>query len=261
MFSNLRLLALLAVAGLSVPALGAAECSARSKAHPVPLLELYTSEGCSSCPPADRWLSQLVPTARAGSVVPLALHVDYWDYIGWKDRFSQPQFSARQRQMSKLQRLPIVYTPQLLLNGRDFRNWSSPGALEAEIKSREALPAKAEIALTLQAGTPGELVIHARVNTGQPDAVFQVVVYENNLSTTVKAGENSGALLRHDFVARTWLGPFPVKSGESWRANIRLDPGWKPGDLGVAAFIQDVSSGEVLQALAMPLCTGVANGR
>ena len=101
-----------ATALLSV-SVNAAECVARAETVSVPLVELYTSEGCSSCPPADRWLSQQVP----GRFVPLALHVDYWDYIGWRDRFAQARFGQRQRDMVNRGGGRVVYTPQVMLSG------------------------------------------------------------------------------------------------------------------------------------------------
>src|SRR5512139_200416 len=114
------LFALLALAAASAQAM---QCSARSPATTTALVELYTSEGCDSCPPADRWLSSLGAKGYAPDrVVPIALHVDYWDYIGWKDPYARQAFSARQRKMAALARASLVYTPQVLLQGRDFRD-------------------------------------------------------------------------------------------------------------------------------------------
>ena len=99
-----------------------AACTATSPAHTLALTELYTSEGCDSCPPADKWMSGLAARGLGpDKVVPLALHVDYWDYIGWKDVFAQPQFTERQRMLSRLSGSTFVYTPQVVVAGRDFR--------------------------------------------------------------------------------------------------------------------------------------------
>src|SRR3954469_25856231 len=98
------------------------KCTARSGDKTAALVELYTSEGCDSCPPADRWLSSLGAQGYAPDrIVPIALHVDYWDYIGWKDPYAHAAHSARQRKMARLARAAMVYTPQVLLQGRDFR--------------------------------------------------------------------------------------------------------------------------------------------
>lgn len=100
----------------------AAECAVTSGSQRVAVLELYTSEGCDSCPPADKWISELpAKKLNVDRVVPLAFHVDYWNQLGWIDPFSQPVFSARQRQHSKRRGVSFVVTPQLLLNGQDYR--------------------------------------------------------------------------------------------------------------------------------------------
>src|SRR5471032_2832661 len=97
----------------------AVQCTAKSPEKTIALVELYTSEGCDSCPPADRWLSSLGPRGFApDKVVPIALHVDYWDYIGWKDPYARQLHSARQRRMAQLARAAMVYTPQVLLQGQ-----------------------------------------------------------------------------------------------------------------------------------------------
>src|SRR5204862_6625320 len=112
------------------------------------LVELYTSEGCDSCPPADRWLSDLGKGHPPGRIVPLSLHVDYWDYIGWKDPYAKREFSNRQRKLTQLQKLAFVYTPQVMLQGSDFRAWGSP-AFESELGKINARKARARLELTI----------------------------------------------------------------------------------------------------------------
>jgi hypothetical protein len=112
-------------------------CDARSPEHTVALLELFTSEGCSSCPPADRWLQGLKGQGLGlDKVVPLSLHVGYWDAIGWKDPYAQARFTDRQRDYARQQRAASVYTPQVVLAGQDFRRWG-----DAELRSALAAPA------------------------------------------------------------------------------------------------------------------------
>src|SRR5256886_6671722 len=126
-------------------AAGAERCSALSGERTVALVELYTSQGCSSCPPADRWLSGLGARGYVPQrVVPLPLHVDYWDYIGWKDPFAKGEFSARQRKLTQLQRSALVYTPQVLLQGQDFRGWSG-GEFAGQVMRVNSHPARAKI--------------------------------------------------------------------------------------------------------------------
>lgn len=251
---------LLALPALFATAPAAAGCSASSSVQSVALLELYTSQGCSSCPPADRWLRELSARSdAAGRVVPLTLHVDYWDYIGWKDRYAQPKFALRQREMAGLNQHASVYTPQFLLNGRDYRRWGNAARFEADLAAINRTPARASIQLAVRRSPAHdiEVSVAAQASTaGKP--LLYVALYENNLSTAVKAGENSGTSLRHDRVVRAWLGPYPVddKTATPWPLKIPLQPAWKVQDLGIAAFVQSHSSGEVLQALTLGMCDG-----
>jgi hypothetical protein len=232
----------------------AAECSAVSGPNRTPLLELYTSEGCSSCPPADRWLSRLQAQGYGrDKLVPLALHVDYWDYIGWQDRFAQSLFAERQRTLAALGNARVVYTPQILLNGRDFRSATSSARLDSAIAAIRSEPAHAAIRLNLKLGVD-QVQVEAAAQADKPtNAALYVALYENDLSSMVKAGENSGSTLHHDYVVRAWRGPYAV--GVPLKETIALPATWKRGDLGAAAFVQDKASGEILQAISLPLCS------
>src|SRR5260221_10838161 len=118
-------------------------CSTYSGPHTTALVELYTSEGCDSCPAADHWLSSLFSQGfRPDQVVPLALHVDYWDYIGWKDPFARGEFSVRQRKLAQMKRPVIVYTPQVVLQGREFPRWAD-GEFSAQVKRIKSRPGPA----------------------------------------------------------------------------------------------------------------------
>jgi len=230
-------------------------CTATSGKTANALLELYTSEGCSSCPPADEWLARF----RTGKlypdrVVPLALHVDYWNYLGWEDPFSDKRHTQRQYSVARLHRSRTVYTPQLLLNGKEFLRWRHQGMTAVE--SAIMTPARADLTLTLEReGNVLNIAVKARpAGRGVPDLF--IVLYENNLTNHVRAGENEGRTLRHDFVARRWLGPMPLSNDGAVHVTQRLelDSTWKVNDLGVAAFVQDRDNGEVWQALSRPLC-------
>lgn len=242
----------------AVPAT-AAECSVSSGAQTVALLELYTSEGCSSCPPADRWLSSLSSQGYASDrVIPLALHVDYWDYIGWQDRFAKPGFTARQRMLAGLNSAGFVYTPQVMLNGRDNRKWRNAARFEEDIRAINRGAAHASIKLALKLSGTESLEISAAAQAAKPDApALYVALYENDLHTAVRAGENSGATLHHDYVVREWLGPFPIddKLVTPWALKIRLKPEWKTASMGIVAFVQNRETGEILQATTLKLCS------
>jgi len=235
----------------SMAAPTAAQCTKQSPPHAVALLELYTSEGCNSCPPADRWLSGI---RGADSVVPLALHVDYWDRLGWKDRFASARFSERQYALARQAGSRAVYTPGVFLNLREFRAWGS-ARFDDAARAINAKPARADIRLELDTPSPAQLAVKADFGLKAPNiGQAFVALYENRLSTEVKAGENRGVTLRHDYVVREWVGPIEIKGAAELRRTLALERDWKPRDLGVAAFVQDAAGGEVLQATALPLC-------
>jgi len=253
------LLALLAAA-LVTPA-QAAQCQARSGPHTTALVELYTSEGCDSCPPADRWLQGLAGRGRApAQVVPLSLHVDYWDYIGWKDPYAHRRHSERQRKLAQVMRARIVYTPQVLLQGEDFRRWGT-SAFDEAVARINARPAKARISLALEAGRPDTLAAEVRAElldaTQEADAALYLASYENKLVSKVSAGENRGRTLAHDYVVLEWVGPIAFAGGKVVaRRALPLLPKAVPANSGVAAFVQNRRTAEVLQALMLPACPG-----
>jgi hypothetical protein len=233
----------------------AGQCVARSGEKTAALVELYTSEGCSSCPPADRWLSQIGKTYRPELLVPLALHVDYWDYIGWKDPYARREFSQRQRRLSQLQRASLVYTPQVMLQGADFRNWGE-AAFDRTVARINATPARAYLELEIVAATKEVLEVRTAAKILEPaqgaDAGVYVATYENRLESRVTAGENGGRVLRHDHVALEWQGPYGA--GER-QLKLPLLPKAKIGDSGVVAFVQNRRTAEVLQTLMLGACS------
>jgi hypothetical protein len=238
----------------------AAGCKAVSGPGTAALVELYTSEGCSSCPPADRWLSGLGAGNQVpGRVVPLSLHVDYWDYIGWKDPYAKREFSLRQRKLSQLQKMALVYTPQVVLQGRDFRGWGTP-AFDAAVARITAQPARASISLAVRQGAGRVLQVEAGAElldaAQKADAALYLAAYENRLSSRITAGENRGRTLTHDYVVLEWQGPFAFGPGSRIleRRELALLPRATPGSSGVVGFVQNRRTAEVLQALMLPAC-------
>jgi len=176
-----------------------------SSARQVTLIELYTSEGCSSCPPADRWLSTFRNDAHLWrAVVPVAFHVDYWNGLGWRDRFSESRFSKRQQNYKDHGHLSFVYTPGVLSNGREWRGWRHGSLLS-------------------RAGQVGLLRAVIQETTAKVDfepiqryrspLVLNIAILGFGLSSRVEAGENEGKLLTHDFVVLDFRKDRPAPGG------------------------------------------------
>jgi hypothetical protein len=259
----LRVLWAVLLTVFATQAASAGQCVAQSTGHTAVLVELYTSEGCNSCPPADRWLSGLGARGYVPQrVVPLSLHVDYWDYIGWKDPYARREFSSRQRKLTQLQRNAFVYTPQVLLQGRDFMGWRSSSAFDQAVTRINAQPPKARLALEITSLKKQAVGIEAKAElldlAQRGDAVLYLAAYENKLASQVTAGENKGHTLVHDYVVLEWLGPFDFAARVhlTERRELPLLPKATPGNSGVVAFVQNRRSLEVLQALMLAACSG-----
>ena len=221
-------------------------CSAHSAASVPPVVELYTSEGCSSCPSADRWLSGL---KRDSGIVALAFHVDYWDRLGWKDRFASPAFSLRQADEQSRNGADFSYTPQVVLDGEDHKRWRL-GTSPSSLRGRPA--SLVEVSLMRAEDRYTATVRPASAETPRELGAFWAVT-EDNHATQVKAGENDGATLRHDYVVRELV---PVAQ---WRANAdgrtlefkpkgTIDPA-HPRRVNLVVF--DARSGRPVQAVKL----------
>lgn len=225
----------------------ASTCSVQSPAHRVALVELYTSQGCSSCPPADGWLSALPQRYRPTEAIPLALHVGYWDYIGWKDPFAKREFNERQREWATLNRNRTVYTPGVFIHGREVRDWHATSTVERQIKATNALPAEATLRVTGRLeGQQLQLDITAQTPSASPDIEVRVALLQSGLSTAVRAGENRGVRLGNDHVVREWSAALPL--GQH-RLNFPIPSGATPDGMAVVAFVQNGASKDVLQAV------------
>jgi hypothetical protein len=223
------------------------------------LIELYTSEGCDSCPPADRWLSGLGAPVAGQRAVALALHVDYWDRLGWKDRFASATFTSRQYEEMHRQHQTFVYTPQVFVQGRDFARWRTSGEPAAAIAAINARPARASIELAAEPNGKSGITVDVRVRVPQgrdrAHATVAAALVQNGLVSDVKAGENAGKRLSHDHVVRQWRAGLPLDAAGELRKTLDFTFPQEPGSLSIVAFAEDTTSGEVLQALALPLCT------
>ena len=225
-----------------------------------PLVELYTSEGCSSCPPADKWLSALVPkVVAAEELVALAFHVDYWDRLGWRDRFAAPAYTSRQYEVAKINRSGFVFTPQVVVAGRNYGAWGG-SSVQKELRAERALLPDANIVLTQKpvAADKAEFEVQAQLRQGvsAKEVRIYAALFQNGLVSDVGKGENSGSRLRHDYVVRSLLASKVIdQSGKiKFKDSFVLAEDGRVGEMGVAVFAQDVKTGAVLQAMSAPLC-------
>lgn len=250
--SLLSALCVLLLATAAAPSSAANEqgCFAKSSARVPTLVELYTSEGCDSCPPADRWLSKFV-AGSPDNVVALAFHVDYWDYIGWKDEFAKPAYGARQASLVKTSGASGTYTPQIFVNGRDDRSWTAG-------QGPRATGAAATVALSVQATWQGDELMLSGLIAGPTgaDAAARASVArlryaytENGLGTAVKAGENRGVTLNHDAVVRDH-GAVVAKNDGSFALSAKAPRAAKRGQ-SMLHVIAENASGQALASVSM----------
>jgi len=220
------------------------------------VVELYTSEGCSSCPPADRWLSRLVKIPKGEiDVLALAFHVDYWDYLGWKDRFASADYTRRQRQLGANNLQHTIYTPEFFVNGMEVRGASN---ILEKIEQANAQPAPLVLELTVSREQTSLVVdLHS---PGERDTIGQIhlryLVYENDLSTDVKRGENSGETLKHQQVVRYMSKAESLQLDN--RHRIAISPEWNPERVGVAVLVTAPGDRHYLQALHTPVASLLA---
>ncbi len=239
-----------------------ASCEVRSGAKRAALVELYTSEGCSSCPPADQQLREIKAwLGPKADVVPLALHVDYWDSIGWKDRFAMPGFARRQQWLVQTNDRQTVYTPQFFVGGLEQRGWTD--VAPAEVRRVNSEPAQASLQLQAHLDASGQWQLQATAKptpayaaklegrgATQGLAIF-LAATQSGLKSQVLRGENQGATLAHDHVVRWWSGPLHLMA---WPQGVQQQVSF-PADLvrantTIVAFVQDMHDGQVLQAVS-----------
>jgi hypothetical protein len=214
------------------------------------VLELFTSEGCSSCPPADELLSKI--GSLSTGVIPLAYHVDYWDSLGWSDPFSQGQWTARQAVYVRAMQLSGSYTPQMVIDGRWQCVGSDPAGVARAIATARATlpPGVVTVRATPAAAGSHKLNVSlsARVvrTAGDNPLIVLLAIYENGIVAKIDAGENGGHQIRYDYTVRKIVPAFELDaaagSALETELSVELDPSWKLDHLGVAAFIQDEHS-------------------
>ncbi|HEX5474393.1 MAG TPA: DUF1223 domain-containing protein [Vicinamibacterales bacterium] len=221
------------------------------------VVELFTSEGCSSCPPADDLLGELAkgqPIAGA-EVVPLALHVDYWDRQGWKDPYSSADATRRQQVYGRVLNVADIYTPQMIVDGRTaFVGSDADQARRAIAEAARRPHAAIELRVMRQGGEVTALATFSAVppeaSQDKPQIVFAVI--QGGLVSTVTRGENGGRTLHHEALVRHLWMQNAVKSGVATQS-IALDPTWGPDHLSIAAFLQGRRTRAIYGAAIAPL--------
>jgi len=221
----------------------------------VAVVEVFTSQGCSSCPAAERVVADLNAAARSDGrpVFTLAFHVDYWDHGGWRDPFSSAAFSARQQDYAATLHLNQVYTPQMVVNGRTEFVGSDRPAADAAIASARAVPAAVPVTLSAvtRDSTTGGYRVHFAAPAAADGQVVHVAVVEQGLSKAVKGGENAGAVLDQPSVVR-WFGTVPAAAA----GDVVVPPlpaGARADRSTVVAYVQRPADGAILGAASAKL--------
>lgn len=232
----MKTLLLLSLMPVVASAAAGSVCEARSGAVAPTIVELYTSEGCSSCPPADRWLSTL--KGQPG-VLPLAFHVNYWDKLGWVDRFATPEATSRQYALAHATGGDSVYTPQVRVNGRDQR---------AGVSLPPPAPSPLAVSLVREGGSVSVTVDGTKSAT-RLEGYWAVV--EDQYESRVRAGENAGETLRHDHVVRLYKPVAAWSASEGLKARIDVSGGAPDHPRRVVFVVTDPATQRPLQAAAL----------
>ncbi|MEO8885454.1 MAG: DUF1223 domain-containing protein [Mucilaginibacter sp.] len=211
------------------------------------VVELYTSEGCSSCPPADELVAKIQKEVTDQPVYILAFHVDYWNRLGWKDVFSDAAYSKRQGDYARYLKIESVYTPQIVVNGKKEFVGSEEGTLRNAIKGALQSQPAAKIVLSDVKTMGRQATIHYDVdgNTGNTTLLFALV--EKAARTMVKAGENSGRALSHVQIVRN-LQSINLNKGKNGVSNVTLPNGINTGNYEIIALLQNTITGEISAA-------------
>lgn len=207
--------------------------SGKKKVH---LLELYTSEGCSSCPPADAWLSELKKDKDLFKrFIPIAWHVDYWDYIGWADAFALPQAAERQRLYRQQGKSRGVYTPGFFVSGHEWRSWFRVPLLNPVLDRLDQREQTAdELSLDIQA----EHILVRYDASEKADYQVFIALLSMNISNSIKAGENAGKQLHHDFIVRKVLHKPLIKGDKGYQQTLNYSATQRQPYDAIVAWVQ-----------------------
>ena len=224
------------ITGLIAAALIGLSGAVSAQGNPV-VVELFTSQGCSSCPPADEILSAL---SDRDDVIPLALHVDYWDYIGWQDVFAQNAFTKRQKAYARTGGWKMIYTPQMVINGQDDVVGSRPMKLADLIRKHAAAPSHVDLTVSRDGG---EIVIRAEALTGMRPCDIHVVRYVPQKDVQITRGENAGHTYSYSNIAHSWDVVARWDGRGAYEGRVSIGP-----DEPVIVLVQDPKNGHIVAA-------------
>jgi hypothetical protein len=207
------------------------------------VLELFTSEGCSSCPPADELLAKIQKELDGKGIYVLVYHVDYWDRLGWKDMFSNADYSKRQIQYVKWLRTSSVYTPQVIVNGRAEFVGSNESAIRGAISAQLALKPKAALKFQVRQENEKRVVQYQATNALKNDNLL-IAVIQRKAETKVERGENAGRILDHVQIVRQLNSERLNASGQG-SIYIDLPKGFDINNGEILGLIQDQNTGEI----------------
>jgi hypothetical protein len=246
-------LVILAIAGIYVSIM-LAKTTAPDVPRKAVVVELFTSEGCSSCPPADELLGHLRQelSTKNIQVVPLGFHVDYWDGLGWKDRFSSANFTQRQERYAQALKVDGPYTPEMVVDGAVEFVGNNAGRAQQAIRQEASQPEVATVKISSPLAEHLNIQVKAPVSLG--DASVLLAITEDNLTTQVGSGENGGRRLRHAAVVRELRELGKLHEGSfAGTAQLTLQKEWKLQDLRAIVFVQNGPSGKIEGASSVAL--------
>lgn len=218
------------------------------------VVELFTSEGCSSCPPADELLTRVghQRTKNGAEIIPLGFHVDYWDHQGWRDRFSSHTYTERQEKYAARFRLEGPYTPQMVVDGETEFVGSDSARAENAILQATGRQQKADVQLSWI--TPDKLLARVTAAENSAPADVRLAITEDNLSNKVAAGENDGRVLHHSAVVRDFRLLGQLNQGKfQLEIPVKPEQEWKTQDLHAVVFVQRIDDGSIEGAASLGL--------
>ena len=242
---------LLLICFTTFSAFSAEKLTVESGSQHTSVVELYTSEGCSSCPSADKWFAALTATPKQkANVLALAFHVDYWDYIGWKDRFADPKHTTRQRQLGANNYQRSIYTPEFFVDGKEARGTRNVLSKISQSRNKQS-PINLKLSVSKNQHALMVELETTSANSSIENLHHRYFVYESGLTTEVMRGENAGQTLNHQQVVRYMSAAFNSRTSD--RHSIKINPEWQLDRIGVAALVTTPDSDQYIQAVYTPI--------